>query len=500
MSDEHERAFLQSVIDEADDDTPRLIFADWLEENGDPQRAQFIRLQCQLAKVRDDDPESLRLRFEERPLFQVMWERLNDKARGKRPGALLAWTRGQGLAFERGFVATMRTTATRFLDGADALMRATPLQHLGLTNVGPKIDAVLASPHLARLRSLNFEHNKLRDELLAKLAACPGLAKLKRLDLGHNRFRIDGTVALANSPHLAGLERLSLVNNRIHDRGPEALAQSPHLRNLKWLDLYDCQLGPRGAAALGQSPVLGNLEHLDLSRNRIQDRGARDLAEGGGLKNLAWLELSLTPLTSAGVEALLTSSALPKLTRLSVWVEGRSADAWSITPARHLVGRLDFFPRFQERGEIAQMPDSPLLEACAALTLSHERVQKEQIDRLGRHVSRLQSLTLDSVNMGPVTLKALVNSANWKSLRRLSLVNNSFGDDGAEVLASSPLIRQLTHLDLSYCKVSRKGAKVLASAEGLENLVSLRMVDWEHYVIQNRNILRERFGWRVTFE
>ena len=32
----------------ADDDAPRLIFSDWLEENGEPESAEFIRTQCAL--------------------------------------------------------------------------------------------------------------------------------------------------------------------------------------------------------------------------------------------------------------------------------------------------------------------------------------------------------------------------------------------------------------------------------------------------------------------
>jgi uncharacterized protein (TIGR02996 family) len=44
-------AFLAAVLESPDDDTPRLIFADWLEENGDPERAEFIRAQCDLAQL-----------------------------------------------------------------------------------------------------------------------------------------------------------------------------------------------------------------------------------------------------------------------------------------------------------------------------------------------------------------------------------------------------------------------------------------------------------------
>lgn len=42
-------AFLQAIRHDPEDDTPRLIFADWLEEHGDPQ-GEFIRIQCELAQ------------------------------------------------------------------------------------------------------------------------------------------------------------------------------------------------------------------------------------------------------------------------------------------------------------------------------------------------------------------------------------------------------------------------------------------------------------------
>jgi uncharacterized protein (TIGR02996 family) len=47
MSDE---AHLLSAIAEApDDDTPRLVYADWLDEHDQPERAEFIRLQIGLS-------------------------------------------------------------------------------------------------------------------------------------------------------------------------------------------------------------------------------------------------------------------------------------------------------------------------------------------------------------------------------------------------------------------------------------------------------------------
>src|SRR5882724_4595197 len=49
----HEEAFLQDIVENRDDDTPRRIFADWLMDHDDPvtqARGEFIHLQCELAK------------------------------------------------------------------------------------------------------------------------------------------------------------------------------------------------------------------------------------------------------------------------------------------------------------------------------------------------------------------------------------------------------------------------------------------------------------------
>jgi uncharacterized protein (TIGR02996 family) len=49
MSDD--TAFLARIIAAPADNRPRLVYADWLEEHGDP-RGEFIRVQCELATVR----------------------------------------------------------------------------------------------------------------------------------------------------------------------------------------------------------------------------------------------------------------------------------------------------------------------------------------------------------------------------------------------------------------------------------------------------------------
>jgi uncharacterized protein (TIGR02996 family) len=42
-------ALLRSILARPEDDAPRLVYADWLEENGQGERAEFVRVQIRLA-------------------------------------------------------------------------------------------------------------------------------------------------------------------------------------------------------------------------------------------------------------------------------------------------------------------------------------------------------------------------------------------------------------------------------------------------------------------
>jgi len=42
------KAFIDAIAEDPDDDTARLVYADWLEERGDP-RAEYLRLEAELA-------------------------------------------------------------------------------------------------------------------------------------------------------------------------------------------------------------------------------------------------------------------------------------------------------------------------------------------------------------------------------------------------------------------------------------------------------------------
>ena len=65
----HDEVFVQAILEEPEADALRLIYADWLEERGDP-RGELIRVQCELARIGADDPRRAELEFREQ---QLLW-------------------------------------------------------------------------------------------------------------------------------------------------------------------------------------------------------------------------------------------------------------------------------------------------------------------------------------------------------------------------------------------------------------------------------------------
>src|SRR5262249_26670372 len=56
MSDVTEYDLLATIRDDPADPGPRLVFADWLAEHGQPERAEFVRGSDALTRLRPDDP------------------------------------------------------------------------------------------------------------------------------------------------------------------------------------------------------------------------------------------------------------------------------------------------------------------------------------------------------------------------------------------------------------------------------------------------------------
>ena len=60
---------LAGVVENLVADLPKLVYADWLDEHGRHARAEFIRVQCELARLSADDPVRAALAIREMELL-----------------------------------------------------------------------------------------------------------------------------------------------------------------------------------------------------------------------------------------------------------------------------------------------------------------------------------------------------------------------------------------------------------------------------------------------
>lgn len=217
-------AFLDAIWAAPDDDTPRLVYAHWLEEHGHANYAQFIRLQCEVSHHELGSTRANELWVEIGRVWTRLttewWPAMDDEWPGL-PGAdLLRENRLDAIHFQRGFLnprvavapfqvmryvrctSWLPTPECRFtIDdlatglaplGSDPLMRrlkkcwidldyglwAEPIEPAVLA--GP-LSTFLRSPYLTRLASLDLASLSLNEECVETLLTAPSLAALKEL-------------------------------------------------------------------------------------------------------------------------------------------------------------------------------------------------------------------------------------------------------------------------------------------------------------------------------
>lgn len=255
MSESH---FLEEIIANPHDDVPRLVYADWLEERGDP-RGEFIRLQFELTDETLD--------IEHRRDLQIRESDLLDEYQTEWTGPVSDLVTRS--AFARGFVEFVVIELHDFIERADELYRIAPirsvllncnrLSHVRQSSAQVLVDCVQlerlaglaltgvirddqAIIQLFRTREFPFlerlilSNVGLSDEAVAVITKAPTLANLKVLDLSSNRLRNASAIALARSKFITGLETLLLSGNRIRLTGGRALADSENFSKLKHLD------------------------------------------------------------------------------------------------------------------------------------------------------------------------------------------------------------------------------------------------------------------------
>lgn len=128
--------FLADILANPDDDVPRLIYADWLEEHGWSERAEFIRVQCELDRNFVGYTYADRRALEDREhACRPLWTRDPHTLRGTIGGD--ADERGWGWHYARGFVEVVECPCQEWLAHGPALVRAHPIRKVRLSDKRP---------------------------------------------------------------------------------------------------------------------------------------------------------------------------------------------------------------------------------------------------------------------------------------------------------------------------------------------------------------------------
>src|SRR3954470_3094415 len=135
-------AFLAAIRDTPEDDLPRLVGADCLDDNGQPDRAEFVRVQVELSRGVSPRSRARELLVRLRALIREHRGRWLGLLAGHAPDSV----------FERGFVEGVRLSGSVLLQNGPALFDEHPIHRLSLHSVAPTRWATVArSPCLGGL-------------------------------------------------------------------------------------------------------------------------------------------------------------------------------------------------------------------------------------------------------------------------------------------------------------------------------------------------------------
>jgi uncharacterized protein (TIGR02996 family) len=434
MSCQHD-ALYRAICSHPDEDTPRLAYADLIEEEGDSSpnpslgagaaRAAFIRTQIELARVHEYDPLHVSTRQLHPDMF-TGWGMAHTLP--KVPDGY-SWEKFE---FRRGFPWKLGVRSPEaFGSDGTTVFDAAPIQALEILEVYARNRLNIATladwPHLTRIHRLEFSLGRFGAEAIAQLGNSPNATKLVELAFEFDGITAEGLGALTQSaifPQLTALElrsnvippaliadalaaarepgamsHLSLKSNRIDHADAPHLFALPIMHGLQTLDLSDNpQLGVAGVQSLAESGALRGLRVLNLGKTRPGVPGIRDLVETNGLTGVRSLDLSANRLGPVAVKLVAESAAALGLRVINLANNHvRDAGATALANAKGLSGLLELNledAELTDAGALA-LAESPYLNELLRLNLtSHTRdrpfsdkTRRVLVERFGQRVS-----------------------------------------------------------------------------------------------------------------
>jgi uncharacterized protein (TIGR02996 family) len=502
MTDPDAEALLRAIVRHPDEDTPRLMYADWLEENDRAEEAEFLRVQCRLAAAEPSNPDYPELVDREEELRLWLMAHIPGP-RPTFPGGLAVeggshwwWKTYRGFprylgfdGYERPGVKAMRGLGAALARAFDAL----PTRWLVVTYISvPQLAALVKQPALGQLTQLTLHvvtsggGNRAitgdeADEAARLLAKCRYLKGLRGLSLA---FGVGdaGCEALADAPW-NDLEWFSPICYRFTPAGLDALAGAGWFRRLRELVLDD-GLSDLAFPALARLPAFPNLHTLDLSKNGFSEDGWEAFATTRAFPALARLDLSEGDMSGARIDALAAAGRF-ELRVLNLRATGCRAGGTGAAVARAPWAKalrvLDL------SGNSLDPADARAIAACKKfrdlrhLDLSHNTLSPTALSALAGNASLrgLRSLKLagwpqHNHRLTPAHFDRFLAQLDLPELRHLDLSGRQIGPKAARRLADAKFA-SLTRLGLRSCKLTDAALWALLESPVLANLIQLEL-------------------------
>lgn len=417
-----EAAFLADIAEHPDDDAPRLVFADWLEDQGRGPQGEFIRVQCDLERLGPSDERVPVLRAREYYLVK----RYGAGWAGGWLGLHLPHLGGsRPYHFRRGMMEGLSLQLPTLRQHGEDLFARLPIRHLdifGVAELGDLADA----PYLKRLTGLGLRGNlEPHRASLSRLCKRNALANLRSLSLECYLLSHDTWRTLAGSLAPGGLEQLRLTRTY-------------------GLGFYS---RPATLAAMLADPATSALRRLELDSQSLGDTLLADLCAMPG-------------------------EPLRELTMVSARIEA------TLRPEDQRRGLLPSLLRALRRPAPPVAPSDGLARLLGGLNrLSLRNVGVTGSLGLGGllglgQLESLHTLELDHMSRSAVSL----TGSHLASLATLGLPNMEIQDAGLAVLVSGPAVARLTTLDLASNRLTAAAVPLLTDTPALSRLrwLSLR--------------------------
>ncbi|MFO0823599.1 MAG: TIGR02996 domain-containing protein [Gemmataceae bacterium] len=453
-----------AVIANADEDTPRLAYADWLDEHGDPDRAEFIRLQIRIANASPahDNWFDL-LEREEHLVFQL--EAKFREVHSTLPSGVYVSTVyfprseafGSEEQFDRGFpfFCSVRSrdwtpkNTEEFAEQLGQLVATTTFRGVSFAMMPPaRFAELVATPAFEQLRGVSFAFNgnspwqtEFETAAYKKLIESPVSQRLVQLTVS-GVLGAHGVKVLAAGQPMRALRKLSIQYS---------LDPSPELRKLISPEMFpelrevQCTLGEQETAQT-LVPALGELSELHtLTVYHLAVANASQLVPGR-FPRLVHLKTFASDLRTKGFLALLRAKWFERLRILDVG-DSELGDKAVLALVKHPVAAslrdLRFTPNALTKSGLMVFTQPGAFPELLRLEMSGS----------GR-----------KANVTNADVTAFLAALNLPRLRELNLGRLPVGESGAKAIAANPAFAQLTKLFLVDCQISEDGAKALAES------------------------------------